>query len=827
MARRQTRGGTLVALLAVVLVLVIAPTMPALAATTTQETGPLTKHAPQTYVYDLSTSVLTNEGTGEHIAYGFDNGKCPILLPGDTVRLIPEPNVLNGNMAKGFILADNSHYPGAKNYESRGPIEVTKTEIWGGKYYITEFAIVGECPVCVWSNGGGDYSSQELADGDTYVYRQGTLDFMYYTDWVNVSYQYWYDKTGASLTDEQLASAAFYTSDENPTVFFAEDALVNRYAESNETLGLTVHRPYIEGLRFYAGNAAWQNNSDVYDYRGAEWSTTDGTSTWDGDHGEIYPQWKGSGGSNQVLGGSYEDDYVVMRFMYTDGTTVTFDANGGTIDGYESRIYEFFHGITPFWIKVNDGSADEELAAGTAWTPVREGYVFCGWYTDAACTTPMGSFKDQFDEWDSDWPHSPSKAYHLYAKWKRQSSISLAPATQAYTGRPVSMASVAPAVVKGSSGEVSYEYFADEGCTEGVEPADVVALGTYWVRATVAEDDEWLAATSEAVALVVKPADIATAELTLSSTSYTYSGVVKRPTPTLTLGGATLVKGTDYVVAYQNNVNAGTATITLTGKGNYAGTKSANYTIKAKTITPTVKFSATTYTYSGKVKTPSVTVTYGDATLVKGTDYDVAYASGRVNAGTYKVTVKLKGNYSGSKTVSFRVAPKAVTPAVTLSSSRYVYSGSVRKPTVTVKVGSTKLTTASYTVSYATGRKLPGTYKVTVTLKGNYSGSKVASFRIVPKATTVSIVTAASKALTVTWAKQATQTSGYQLQWSTSSSFASGNKSVHVTSNKTTSKKLTGLSANKKYYVRVRTYKVVNGTKYYSAWSAKKAATTK
>lgn len=134
---------------------------------------------------------------------------------------------------------------------------------------------------------------------------------------------------------------------------------------------------------------------------------------------------------------------------------------------------------------------------------------------------------------------------------------------------------------------------------------------------------------------------------------------------------------------------------------------------------------------------------------------------------------------------------------------------------------------ADYEVSYTSGRKLPGVYKVTVKLRGNYSGSKTASFRIVPKATTVSEVKAARRAFTVKWAKQATQTTGYQVQYSTSPTFAKGKKSVLVTNNKTTSKKVSGLKAKTKYYVRVRTYKLVGGTKYYSAWSAKRAVTTK
>ena len=93
--------------------------------------------------------------------------------------------------------------------------------------------------------------------------------------------------------------------------------------------------------------------------------------------------------------------------------------------------------------------------------------------------------------------------------------------------------------------------------------------------------------------------------------------------------------------------------------------------------------------------------------------------------------------------------------------------------------------------------------------------------------TSITSLSKGTKSFTVKWAKKTTQTTGYQIQYSTSSTFASGNKTVTVTSNNTTSKTIKSLKAKKKYYVRVRTYKTVNGVKYYSGWSAKKYVTTK
>ena len=169
-------------------------------------------------------------------------------------------------------------------------------------------------------------------------------------------------------------------------------------------------------------------------------------------------------------------------------------------------------------------------------------------------------------------------------------------------------------------------------------------------------------------------------------------------------------------------------------------------------------------------------------------------------------------------------APKTVT----LSSDTYTYTGSAKKPTVKVEDSAGKtISSSNYTVQYASGRTLIGSYKVTVTFKGSkYTGSKSAVFRITPKKTTLKSVTAAKKAFTVKWNKQSPQTTGYQIRYSTSSKFTNAT-TVTVKGSSTLSKKISKVSAKKKYYVKVRTYKTVNGRRYYSGWSSVKTVTTK
>ena len=169
---------------------------------------------------------------------------------------------------------------------------------------------------------------------------------------------------------------------------------------------------------------------------------------------------------------------------------------------------------------------------------------------------------------------------------------------------------------------------------------------------------------------------------------------------------------------------------------------------------------------------------------------------------------------------------------IKLSKTAYTYNGKVQKPSVTVKnsKGKALKNGTDYKISYPKGMKNVGKYTVKVTLKGNYSGTKSLTYNINPKGTSVSKVKAAKKGFKVTWKKQATQTTGYQVQYSTSSKFKKA-KAVTISKNKTTSKSVSKLSAKKKYYVRVRTYKTVKiggkSVKLYSGWSKAKSVTTK
>ncbi|MDE6413107.1 MAG: fibronectin type III domain-containing protein, partial [Eubacterium sp.] len=184
---------------------------------------------------------------------------------------------------------------------------------------------------------------------------------------------------------------------------------------------------------------------------------------------------------------------------------------------------------------------------------------------------------------------------------------------------------------------------------------------------------------------------------------------------------------------------------------------------------------------------------------------------------TYKTTTtKATTSKNGSKVTKCTVCGLVKSTStiyypktVTLSTTSYTYNGKVKKPSVTVKDSKgNKIASSNYTVTYPSGRKNVGKYTVTIKFKGNYSGTVKKTFTIKPKATSLSSVTAKSKGFTAKWKKLTTQTTGYQIQYSTSSKFSSA-KTVTVSKNKTTSKSVSKLKAKKKYYVRVRTYKTV------------------
>ena len=212
-----------------------------------------------------------------------------------------------------------------------------------------------------------------------------------------------------------------------------------------------------------------------------------------------------------------------------------------------------------------------------------------------------------------------------------------------------------------------------------------------------------------------------------------YTGSAKTPVPTLTDLNKTLTNGTDYTLEYDNNVNVGTAKITITGKGNYTGTTEVTFSISQRSIANASTSTIEPYDYDGNAKEPVPTVTDGSKTLAEGVDYTISYDN-NVNVGTAKVILTGMGNYNGTKEVNFTIqAPTVNSAEVTLSQTTYTYDGTAKTPRVTsVSVASLTLREGvDYTVSYSSNTNA-GTAKVIITGAGDYAGTQEVPFTINP-----------------------------------------------------------------------------------------------
>ena len=155
-----------------------------------------------------------------------------------------------------------------------------------------------------------------------------------------------------------------------------------------------------------------------------------------------------------------------------------------------------------------------------------------------------------------------------------------------------------------------------------------------------------------------------------------------------------------------------------------------------------------------------------------------------------------------------------------------VYTGKAVKPAVTIKtVDGKKLASKYYTVKYSNNKKI-GQGTVKITFRNGYKGTVTKKFKINPKATAVKKVTPGKKQIKATY-KKVSNITGYQVQVATNKKFTKNKKTVTVKGAKKTTATVKKLKGGKKYYVRIRTYKTVNGKKYYSSWTKVKSVKTK
>ena len=175
-------------------------------------------------------------------------------------------------------------------------------------------------------------------------------------------------------------------------------------------------------------------------------------------------------------------------------------------------------------------------------------------------------------------------------------------------------------------------------------------------------------------------------EVTLNPTSYTYDGTAKKPTVTVKDGSTTLVKDTDYTIAYSNNINAGEATVTITAKGVYNSTLQATYTgtiSKTFTITKASSTNPTLTAYEGTYDGESHTFTLSEGAggiVQYSTDGGTTWGTTkptRTNVGTTTVHVRILGdsNHNNTTATSTTIKVNARATTVTASSASKTYDG--------------------------------------------------------------------------------------------------------------------------------------------------------
>ena len=308
-------------------------------------------------------------------------------------------------------------------------------------------------------------------------------------------------------------------------------------------------------------------------------------------------------------------------------------------------------------------------------------------------------------------------------------------------------------------------------------------------------------------------------------------------------GNVVLDEGTDYTVSYSANTKVGTVDVTITGTGSYIGEIKSSFDIlpaKQQIQKLETRFKGFFIDWAQKGSATGYEIEYStnadfkDSTVKKliANKPDTLTISGLTAGNKYYVRVRsytnvgekvYYGAWSDSKNIT--TAKYDITKSAISGISTKTYTGKNITQSVKVKCnGKTLKSGTDYTVSYSNNKNV-GTATVKITGKGQYGGTVSKTFKINPAKQEIQKLTAKSKAFFIDWAQKGSAT-GYEVQYATNSKFT-GAKKLDVANNKTDKMTISKLSANKKYYVKVRSYTLVKGTKYYGEWSAVKSVTTK
>lgn len=225
----------------------------------------------------------------------------------------------------------------------------------------------------------------------------------------------------------------------------------------------------------------------------------------------------------------------------------------------------------------------------------------------------------------------------------------------------------------------------------------------------------------------------------------------------------------------------------------------------------------------------NVTVQAGEGYTYDADAQTITFKDEKTRTFKYDYATKFESDGGPQLSGTATVVPAAKIVSVKPAKASYTYTGKIIRPGVTVKGKDGKvLSSDNYTVSYSKSI-YPGKYTVKAIGKNKYDGTVSATYKIYPKSSAIKKLKKGKKKMTVSWTKQSkSAVSGYQIKYSKSKKFSKrSTKIVTVKTYKTSSKTIKKLKSRKTYYIRVRAYKTVKGSKYYSSWSKTKSVKVK
>ena len=315
------------------------------------------------------------------------------------------------------------------------------------------------------------------------------------------------------------------------------------------------------------------------------------------------------------------------------------------------------------------------------------------------------------------------------------------------------------------AGDVTFKFFDEDGNQVSDQPFPV---GKYKVTASCEDADTIYTAEKEF--------EVVARELTEENVTFgenlVYTGNELTQTVTVTVGGKELTKDTDYTVTGLTGTEPGSYPVTVTGTGNYTGTVTKSFEIaKADISSAAITYDAGPYGYTGEEWKPEVTVSFNSATLTAGNDYTVSYEN-NINAGTAKIIITGIGDhFTGLTEKTFTINSAEISGCTFAPIADVTYNTKAHTPEVTVAIsGRTLEADKDYTVSYASNVNA-GTATVTVTGKGNFTGSANTTFTIAKADLNLSVYTISSLC-TETEVKTSTLPSNFFLADETETGFS-------------------------------------------------------